>query len=226
MEKKEIINASFLFGGLEEGQLERVSSLAVSRKYRKGEMIFFEGDPADGFYMVAEGKIKVFKVSPGGKEQILHVFGQGEPFGEVAVFYGRPFPASASTMSACEVLFFPKKEFVQMVTENPELALSLLAMLSIRLRRFVAQVESLTLKEVPARLVAHLQYLAEEQGRTDLVVLDIPKGQLASLLGTAPETLSRIFSKMTAEGLIKVSGKTINLLDPEGLARIYRKHFV
>jgi CRP/FNR family transcriptional regulator len=89
----------------------------------------------------------------------------------------------------------------------------MLAMLSLRLRRFASQVESLSLKEVPGRLAAHLVYLAEEQGRTDQVVLDIPKGQLASLLGTSPETLSRIFARMSEEGLIRVDGKRIELLD-------------
>jgi CRP/FNR family transcriptional regulator len=93
----------------------------------------------------------------------------------------------------------------------------MLAMLSLRLRRFASQVESLSLKEVPGRLAAHLVYLAEEQDRTDRVVLDIPKGQLASLLGTSPETLSRIFARMSEEGLIRVHGKEIELLDYEEL---------
>ena len=83
------------------------------------------------------------------------------------------------------------------------------------MRRFAAQIENLSLKEVPGRLASYLFYLAEEQQRQDLVVLDIPKGQLASLLGTSSETLSRIFAKMTEEGLIRVEGKTIYLLDLE-----------
>ncbi len=93
----------------------------------------------------------------------------------------------------------------------------MLAVLSMRLRRFTTQVENLTLKEVPGRLASYLLYLIEEQNREDEVVLDVPKGQLASLLGTTPETLSRIFAKMSEEGLIKVAGKTICLLDLERL---------
>jgi CRP/FNR family transcriptional regulator len=116
-------------------------------------------------------------------------------------------------MAAAKLLFFPRREFVELVTSTPSLALYMLAMLSLRLRRFASQVESLSLKEVPGRLAAHLVYLAEEQGRTDQVVLDIPKGQLASLLGTSPETLSRIFARMSEEGLIRVDGKRIELLD-------------
>jgi CRP/FNR family transcriptional regulator len=90
-------------------------------------------------------------------------------------------------------------------------------MLSLRLRRFANQIESLSLKEVPGRLAAYLIYLSEEQGSASQVILDIPKGQLASLLGTIAETLSRIFSKMTDEGLIRVDGRTIYIDDFAGL---------
>lgn len=216
-EKKEIIVGSVLFKGLEDAQLERVAEISHEKNYERGESVFFEGDEATGFYVVAEGKIKIFKMSPDGREQILHIFGPGEPFGEVPVFHRQPFPANAVTMAQSTLLFFPRREFVDLVASTPSLALSMLAMLSLRLRRFASQVESLSLKEVPGRLAAHLVYLAEEQGRTDRVVLDIPKGQLASLLGTSPETLSRIFARMSEEGLIRVQGKEIELLDYEEL---------
>ena len=216
-EKKEIIASSLLFQGLAGSQLERVEEIAREKKFKRGEPIFFEGDKATGFYMVGQGKVKIFKMSMDGREQILHIFGRGEPFGEVPVFHGQPFPANAVCLSQATLLFFPRQEFIDLVTENPSLALSMLAMLSLRLRRFASQVESLSLKEVPGRLAAHLIYLAEEQGATDQVVLDIPKGQLASLLGTSPETLSRIFAKMSEEGLIRVEGKKIELLRYEEL---------
>lgn len=212
-EKKEIIVGSVLFKGLQDAQLERVAEISHEKNYERGESVFFEGEEATGFYVVAEGKIKIFKMSPDGREQILHIFGPGEPFGEVPVFHGQPFPANAVTMAYSTLLFFPRREFVDLVASTPSLALSMLAMLSLRLRRFASQVESLSLKEVPGRLAAHLVYLAEEQGRTDRVVLDIPKGQLASLLGTSPETLSRIFARMSEEELIRVHGKKIELLD-------------
>ena len=215
--KKETIVGSVLFKGLQDAQLERIAEISHGKNYKRGESIFFEGDEATGFYVVAEGKIKIFKMSPDGREQILHIFGPGEPFGEVPVFHGQPFPANAVTMAPSALLFFPRREFVDLVASTPSLALSMLAMLSLRLRRFASQVESLSLKEVPGRLAAHLVYLAEEQGRTDRVVLDIPKGQLASLLGTSPETLSRIFARMSEEGLIRVHGKKIELLDYDEL---------
>ena len=215
--KDKIIRSSLLFNGLPEAQLAEVAALAQQKSLGRGETIFFEGDPASGFYMVVEGRVKIFKVSLEGKEQILHIFGPGEPFGEVPVFHGQPFPANAETLMNSTLLFFPRQQFTALVTANPSLALNMLAMLSLRLRRFATQIENLLLKEVPARLASHLVYLAGEQGRTDQVTLDIPKGQLASLLGTIPETLSRIFAKMSDEGLIRVEGKTIYLLDFERL---------
>jgi CRP/FNR family transcriptional regulator len=179
--------------------------------------VFHEGDPGIGFYMVAAGKVKIYKMSPDGKEQILHIFGPGEPFGEVPVFHGNPFPANASTLTEAELLFFPRPAFVELITRTPSLALNMLAVLAQRLRRFATQIENLSLKEVPGRLASYLGYLAEEQGNPDRVVLDIPKGQLASLLGASSETLSRIFARMTDEGLIRVEGRTIHLLDQAAL---------
>ena len=214
---KQIIAKSILFSGLPDKELEKIAAIAIPKTFGRGESIFFEGDEGNGFYMVAEGRVKIFKMSLEGKEQILHIFGPGEPFGEVPVFHGQPFPANAMSLVKSKLLFFPRREFVDLVTENPSLALNLLAMLSLRLRRFANQIESLSLKEVPGRLAAYLVYLAEEQGSTKQVTLDIPKGQLASLLGTIPETLSRIFSKMTDEGLIRVEGRTIFIDDIERL---------
>jgi CRP/FNR family transcriptional regulator len=218
MQKKdELLANSLLFSGLPAEQLRQINKICTSKRYAKGEAIFFEGDPGIGFYMVASGKVKIFKMSFDGKEQILHIFGPGEPFGEVPVFHGNPFPANAETLAESEVLFFPRTEFVGLITANPSLSLNMLAVLAMRLRRFATQIENLTLKEVPGRLASYLHYLMEEQQRQDKVVLDIPKGQLASLLGTSSETLSRIFSKMTEEGLIRVEGKTIFILDSERL---------
>ena len=213
----DVLAHSLLFSGLPADQLGQIADIAVTRKFARNATVFHEGDPGIGFYMVAAGKVKIYKMSPDGKEQILHIFGVGEPFGEVPVFHGNPFPANAATLAETELLFFPRPAFVELITRTPSLALNMLAVLAQRLRRFATQIENLSLKEVPGRLAAYLGYLVEEQERGDLVVLDIPKGQLASLLGTSSETLSRIFARMTDEGLIRVEGKTIHLLDQEAL---------
>ncbi len=213
-----MIGASVLFGGLPEEQLEAVVKIGVVKKFGKGEAIFLEGDPGNGFYMVAAGKVKIFKMSFSGKEHILHIFGPGEPFGEVPVFHGKPFPANAEALVKSSLIFFSREQFVALVHAHPTIALNMLAVLSLRLRRFVDQIENLSLKEVPARLAGYLLYLLEEQGSEESVELEISKGQLASLLGTIPETLSRIFAKMSEEGLIDVDGKKIRILDRAALA--------
>lgn len=217
MNKNEIIASSILFDGLPSDQVEALAEIAVIKNYEKGENIFFEGDLGIGFYVVGSGKVKISKISFAGKEHILHIFGGGEPFGEVPVFNGMPFPATAEALIKTKTIFFPREKFVLLVEANPSLALNMLAVLSFRLRKFATQIENLSLKEVPARLASYLVYLSEEQENEKVVELDISKGQLASLLGTIPETLSRIFSKMNDEGLIQVNGKRITLLDPEGL---------
>ncbi|MCI5149143.1 MAG: Crp/Fnr family transcriptional regulator [Candidatus Electrothrix sp. MAN1_4] len=217
LNKKQLLAESILFKGLSPSLLDQIAELASVKTFQRNESIFFEGDQATGFYMVGQGRVKIYKMSLDGKEQILHIFGPGEPFGEVPVFHGTPFPANAISIESSTMLFFPRQGFIDLINSTPSLALSMLAVLSMRLRRFAAQIESLSLKEVPARLAAHLIYLTEEQNRTDHVTLDIPKGQLASLLGTSPETLSRIFTKMSNEGLIRVKGKRIELLQYDTL---------
>ncbi|MBW2609824.1 MAG: Crp/Fnr family transcriptional regulator [Deltaproteobacteria bacterium] len=212
-----IISNSFLFKGLPENQLKEIENITVEKGYEKGEAVFFEGDEANGFYLVADGMVKVFKLSSEGKEQILHILGPGEPFGEVAVFHGVKFPANAEALTKSRFIFLPRDVFVELISSNPSLSLNMIAVLSLRLRQFAIQVENLSLKEVPGRLATYLIYLAEEQGSEDSVTLTISKGQLASLLGTIPETLSRIFAKMSSQNLIEVKDRTIKLLDREGL---------
>lgn len=215
MNKKiEIISDTALFNGLPADQLEKISRISVEKSFSKGETVFCEGDDGVGFFIVNTGLVKVFKVSPEGKEQILHIFGPGEPFGEVPVFTRQPFPASSEALVKSRLLFFPRNEFIYLVTENPSLSLNMLAVLSQRLRQFTVQIESLSLKEVPGRLATYLIYLSEEQKNQSTVSLDIPKGQLASLLGTIPETLSRILGKMSDQNLIEVNGRQIKLIDP------------
>lgn len=218
MTTKELLTGSGLFGGLPVEELDGILQIIIERSFGRGESIFFEGDESKGFYMVKEGKVKIFKLSLAGKEHILHIFGPGEPFGEVPVFHGQPFPASAETLAKTTLLYFPREDFIRLVHETPSIALNMLAVLSMRLRRFSTQIENLSLKEVPARLASYLLYLSEEQGNDDAVVLEISKGQLASLLGTIPETLSRIFAKMSDEGLLRVEGRKIWLLDRVGLS--------
>ena len=209
-----------LFQGLPEEQLKDLAMILKDRDFSRGEIIFSEGDEGSGFYVVMSGRVKIFKLSPEGKEQILHILGPGEPFGEVPVFSGQSFPANSEALAKSHLLFFPRHAMVELISANPSLALNMLAVLSMRLRQFTVQIENLSLKEVPSRLAAYLMYLSEEQGSGESVDLNISKAQLASLLGTIPETLSRIFAKMSRQNLIEVKEREIMLCNPNGLRQL------
>lgn len=189
-----------------------LASIAREQSYDKGEIIFSEGDLASGLYVVSSGRVKIFKLGPDGKEQILHIFEKGEPFGEVAVFKGWAFPAYAQAMERSKALIFPRQALIDLIKRNPDLALEMLAVLSFRLRKFTNLIEDLSLKEVPSRLAAYFLYLRDRNEGSVSLELDITKGQLASLLGTIPETLSRILAKMVKQELIDVDGKKVELL--------------
>lgn len=180
-------------------------------------MIFHEGDKANGFYMVEKGKIKVFKLSFEGKEQILHIYGPGHSFGEVPVYAGKNFPASSMALEASVILFLPRDKFVDLIAQSPDLSMNLLADLSKRLREFTVQIENLSLKEVPARLAAYVVTLSKEQENQSKVTLPISKAQLANLIGTTPETVSRILKKMTDLDYIVVDKKEIAIQNYEQL---------
>jgi len=213
----DVISAIPIFNGLPDDQIAAIKQIAVEKKVNKGEILFSEGDEGKGFFVIAAGRLKVFKVSPEGKEQILHILGPGQPFGEVSVFAGQRFPANAQALENARVLFLPRAAIVNLIAANPSLALNMLAVMSKKLRQFAAQIENLSLKEMPARLSSYLIYLAEEQGVDEVITLNISKGQLASILGTIPETLSRIFARLSGQNLIRVEGKKITLLDRSGL---------
>jgi len=215
-----VISSVPLFKGLAQNQIEKIGKLAVTKDCKKGSTIFSEGDEGDGFYIVAAGRVKIYKISLEGKEQILHIFGPGEPFGEVPVFSGSIFPANAQAIENSSLVFFPRDSFVKFISENVSVVMNMLAVLSMRLRRFTVQIENLSLKEVPGRLAGYILFLAKEQQNEDLIQLNISKGQLASLLGTIPETLSRIFFKMNELELVEVEGRNIKILDLQGLENL------
>jgi len=212
------LSAIHLFKGLRDEHLSNLATILTDQVYRKGQLIFSEGDEATGFYVVITGRVKIFKLSMEGKEQILHIFGSGEPIGEVAVFEEKRFPANAESLEDSRLFFFPRNAFLNLIKKTPSIALHMLAVLSQRLRYFAALIDDLSLKEVPARLAAYLLYLSETLQNDENLSLDISKGQLSSLLGTVPETLSRVLTKMINSGLIRLEGtRGIRILDRNGL---------
>ncbi len=206
-----------LFHGLSQGQLEEVVDITIDQTFQKAQTVFSEGEAAAGFYVVVSGQVKIFKLSAEGKEQILHFVTPGESFGEVPVFAGGRFPAHAETIEKSRLFFFPRAVFLELIGKDPSLAMNMLADLSKRLRRFTQLVEELSLKEVPSRLAAYLLYLSERDNGSGDLELTITKGQLASLLGTIPETISRILGKMSGQDIIQVQGRKITIVNRKRL---------
>ena len=206
-----------LFQGLDDPQLQSLRNISQKLFYQKNQAIFSQDDPAKGFYVVLSGQVKVYKLSLEGKEQVLHIFGSGEPVGEVPVFAGDTFPAHAQAIYKSELLFFPRQRLRELFLEDPSLAMNMLAVLSRRLRTFTSMIEDLSLKELPQRLAAYILHLMEKQENDREITLDVSKGMLSKILGASQETLSRVFKQMTDSGLIQMDKKTIRILDPDAL---------
>lgn len=211
------ILASSLFEALEPSLAEELASISLSRSYRAGELIFEAGEAAEGFHLISSGRVKVCQLGTDGREQILHLFGPGEPFGEAAAFLNRPYPARAQAIDDSLTLFFPRRALKELLASAPELALSLMGLMAQRLMRLAALVGTVALKEIPARLADFILQVAGEEDRAEL---KLSKKQLACLIGTSPESFSRALARLKSAGLIEEAKPHLKILDRRGLERV------
>ncbi len=216
-ELQRLLAATPLFEGLTAGQAKVFADLATWRDVPRGALIFREKDPADTLYIVASGRVKIFRASPDGREVVLHIFGPGEPFGEVPLFQGGVFPANAEALEPARLFLLPREGLVRVLALDPGLALNMLAALSRRLRAFTDKVEALALLETPQRLAAYLLHESEIRDGANSFRLDVSKQLLASVLGTARETLSRCLSRLAEEGAVSLDGRNVSLENREFL---------
>lgn len=225
-EKKEVLRKIYLFSGLAETDLETLAQVAISRSFPRETHIFWEGREAQGFYILLKGQVKLMKSSPEGKEYILRLVRPGETFGEAAVLAEDNYPATAVTLSDCQTLFFPKKDFLNLLAASPRLARNMLATMSRLLYHLTRQLEDLSLKEVSARLAEYLlDRCRESHGRVAVDLsfeLPVTKTHLAAYLGTISETLSRTLARFKTLGVIQVDKSRITIKDPEQLQNIAR----
>jgi len=209
-----------LFQNLSDQALKKLEGMLTEKTFARGDNIFTEGDESAGFYIVIKGRVKVYKLSFEGKEQILHIVGAKELLGAVSAFAGSTYPAFADAIEKTKAFFFPRQEFLRLIKQEPSVVMNIMANLSMRLQHFTKMIENLSLKEVPGRLGAYLLYLCKRTGCGDSVEIDISKGQLASMLGTTPETLSRILRKLSENKILEVKGRNIRLLKRKHLQEI------
>ncbi|MGK2906926.1 MAG: Crp/Fnr family transcriptional regulator [Desulfuromonadales bacterium] len=221
MNYRQILKNSPFFAGLSDPDLDALMAIARIREHPRGELLFSDGEEAIGFFMVLDGKVKVYKLSPEGKERILHVIHPGGTFAEAAIFGDGLYPAYAEPLQTSMLLFLPKDGFLNLLMNNGRIAINMIAGLSRFLRQFANQIEELTFKDVPSRLARYLINLS--RGTKQTVVLPISKSQLASNLGTVSETLSRTLRKLSEDDLITVNGKSVEILDFDRLQELADK---
>lgn len=212
----ETLRRTPLFANLPPDDLARVAAISSVRRCRRKESLFRDGDRADGFFIVSSGRIKVFKLSEEGKEQVLHVIEAGQSFAEATIFEGGHFPANAEGLEDSELVFIAKRPFIELLETTPRISIRMLGSMSRWLKRMTDLVESLALRDVETRLVHFVSEELKGRGRplADGAVLELEFGKnvLASRLGTVPETFSRTLKKLQEEGKIRVRGRQIRVL--------------
>ena len=215
-----------LFVGLPTGDVAAVASFALTKHLAKGEYLFREGDPAQGFYIVQRGGINVHRVSAAGKEQVIHVFRPVESFAEAALASEGGYPADARATEASAVVLVPKRDFIALLRSRPELALRMLGSMSQHLRVLVGLLDDLALKDSETRVANWLLKRCPQPLRAGEIVieLDRTKRVLAAELGATSETLSRTLAKFRDQKLLNVAGRRITITQPRKLDQLLRQH--
>ena len=212
-DKAEVLRQSLIFSSLSVDELTELSALVVPRSFESGEFVFWEEDTPEWFYLVAEGRVKVVKHSSSGKEFIIAFFGPGEMFGEVAVFEGKPYPASAQAIAETKVLGIKRGDFLSFLADRPQVALRIINVLGGRLRDAQRRLKDLASERVEQRLAQTLLMLSSKLGLT----LPFTRQEIADMAGTTTETAIRVMSRLKQGKIIRsVRGKVI-ILDKEKL---------
>ena len=207
--KADVLRGSLIFSGLSADELAGLSGIAVERSLKPGEFVFWDGDAPGWFYIVVEGKVKVFKQASTGKEFIIAFFGPGEMFGEVAVFENKPYPASAQAVDDTRVLGFRREEFLSFLANRPEVALRIVYVLGGRLRDAQARLRDIAGERVDQRVASVLLMLSAKLGAS----LPFTRQEIADMAGTTTETAIRVMSRLRERGIIRSARGRIVILD-------------
>jgi CRP-like cAMP-binding protein len=212
-----------LFAALTGPEIHSLALRVIKKHFRQGTLLFGEGDPCSGLFLISSGKIRIFKMSANGREQVLAIEGPGSSFAELPVFDGGNYPASASVLEDAVVLFISRDDFQNFCRGHPDVALKVIAVVGSRLRRLVGIIEDLSFTTVRQRLISLILRTSEEGGirSQEGIRLELTKSHqdLAAELGTVRELVSRNLSRLQAEGFLEVEGRRILLKDVSGLRR-------
>jgi CRP-like cAMP-binding protein len=212
---------------VDEAALGRLAARTVPRTVGPGHLLFRAGDECRGLYVIEWGRVRIFRVSPEGKEQVLHVEGAGRAVAELPLVDGGPYPASAVTLDETRLLYVPRDEFVHLYRSSPDVADAVIRALGRRLRQLVQLTETLAFRDVAARLAMLLATYAEQHGEpTDAGValaLDRTQEELSLEIGTARESVSRAFKQLRTQGLVEQAGANRLLIPDVGRLRTYAR---
>jgi CRP/FNR family transcriptional regulator, cyclic AMP receptor protein len=216
-----------IFSGLTENELSFLTQRTVPRHYSAGEMVFGEGEPCSGLYVVESGNVRIFKSSPSGREQVLSIDGPGGSIAELPVFDGGNYPASAMAIDDATLLFVSKQDFQALCLAHPQVPLKVLKVVGARLRRLVGIIEELSFTTVRHRLASYLLRLGQKSGKGSVegveVTLPITNQELAAQIGTVRELVSRNLSRLQAEGMLKIDGRNVTLCNLKALEEEIRR---
>lgn len=219
-----VLESTALLSSLSHEELQTLAARTVRKLFSAGELLFSEGEPCNGLHIIAKGKIRIFKTSVNGREQVLAVNAPGESVAELPVFDGGPFPASAAAIEDTEIAFISRRDFHAYCLEHPEVALKVLAVVGARLRRLVGIIEELSFTTIRQRLIALLVKLAQTEGKVTTrgleFMLPATHQELANQLGTVRELISRNLMRLQAEGLIDVDARQIVVRDSKALSAL------
>ena len=206
-----------VFSGFTESEFASLAERMVQKKFGEGELVFGEGEPCLGLYVIESGHVRIFKSSAGGREQVLSIDGPGGSIAEIPVFDGGSYPASAQAVTSATLLFISKQEFRALCLQHPEVPLKVLRVVGSRLRRLVGIIEELSFTTVRHRLAALLLRLANSEGTRGsngiTFTLPVNNNELAAQIGTVRELVSRNMSRLQSDGLIAIDGRTIVVPD-------------
>jgi CRP-like cAMP-binding protein len=224
----EALSRCRLFKGLGAEELQAIARNLRTRRFRRGEVLFHEGDPGDALFIIASGAVKVVVPSDEGDEAILATVRRGEFLGELALLDGAPRSAGAIAMEATEALALPRMQFHQLVATEPVIRDALLAALAGELRRLTTHVSELHFLDLTGRLAARLARLAQEHGipaADGSVKLDAPltQGDLASMIGATRQSVNKLLGEFVEDGLLRMESDTIVIPDVDALSRASRR---
>jgi CRP/FNR family transcriptional regulator len=203
--------------------VEALARVATVKDVPRGTLLANEGDVADSFGVVVEGRVRVFYLGPDGKQVTFETVESGQPIAAVAALAGTRYPATVESATPATIAWLPREALFELMEREPAVARNIVANLANRVVNFTSVVQTLSM-DVPSRVARYVFQRALSQGRPDTrgIQLDLgmPKGELALALGTVPETLSRAFHKLRDDGVMDVEGRSVTVLDMRALAAL------